>query len=94
MVPEKILDAPELRDDYYLNLMDWSSSGQLAIGLDKTVYLYTPAEISELSRLSEGYVCSISFHSHNQLVGIGNSLGNIEIYDLERKTLIRDLRTQ
>lgn len=31
--PEKILDAPELKDDYYLNLLDWGSKGQLAIGL-------------------------------------------------------------
>ena len=46
LVPEKILDAPELRDDYYLNLMDWSPSGQLGIGLNNTIYLYTPAEIS------------------------------------------------
>jgi cell division cycle protein 20 (cofactor of APC complex) len=92
LVPEKILDAPELRDDYYLNLMDWSNSGQLAIGLDKTVYLYTPTEISELSRLPEGYVCSISFHTHNPVVGIGNSLGNIEIYDLERRTLLRTMK--
>lgn len=51
LVPERILDAPELRDDYYLNLMDWSPSGQLGIGLNNTVYLYTPAEISELCKL-------------------------------------------
>lgn len=31
--PERILDAPQLKDDYYLNLLDWSSKGQLAIGL-------------------------------------------------------------
>ena len=31
--PEKILDAPELKDDYYLNLLDWGSKGILAIGL-------------------------------------------------------------
>lgn len=31
--PEKILDAPQLKDDYYLNLLDWSAKGQLAIGL-------------------------------------------------------------
>jgi hypothetical protein len=23
--PEKVLDAPDLTDDYYLNLLDWSS---------------------------------------------------------------------
>ena len=24
--PERILDAPDLMDDYYLNLLDWSST--------------------------------------------------------------------
>lgn len=43
--PEKVLDAPEIRDDYYLNLLDWSSKGPLAIGLNDKVYLYTPANI-------------------------------------------------
>jgi hypothetical protein len=46
LAPEKILDAPELLDDYYLNLMDWSSCGPLAIGLNNKVYLYTPRQIS------------------------------------------------
>ena len=46
--PEKVLDAPEIRDDYYLNLLDWSSRGPLSIGLDNKVYLYTPASIREL----------------------------------------------
>ena len=30
---EKILDAPEIKNDFYLNLLDWSSKGVLAIGL-------------------------------------------------------------
>lgn len=38
--PQKILDAPGLQDDYYLNLMDWSSQNMLAIGLENTVYLW------------------------------------------------------
>lgn len=48
--PEKVLDAPELRDDYYLNLLDWSSRGPLSIGLNDKVYLYTPASIRELTQ--------------------------------------------
>lgn len=31
--PQKILDAPDLKDDYYLNLLDWNSKGTLSIGL-------------------------------------------------------------
>lgn len=38
--PEKILDAPDLIDDYYLNLLDWSSDNILAVCLAQTVYLW------------------------------------------------------
>jgi hypothetical protein len=30
-----VVDAPGLVDDYYLNLLDWSSGNQVAIGLDR-----------------------------------------------------------
>ena len=33
--PERILDAPNLIDDYYLNLLDWSVDNVLSIGLGK-----------------------------------------------------------
>ena len=32
-LPCKVLDAPALQDDYYLNLIDWSSQNYLAVGL-------------------------------------------------------------
>lgn len=31
--PERILDAPNLIDDYYLNLLDWSKNNVVAVGL-------------------------------------------------------------
>ena len=31
--PFKVLDAPELQDDFYLNLVDWGNSNILAVGL-------------------------------------------------------------
>ena len=38
--PFKVLDAPELQDDFYLNLVDWSSSNILSVGLGNCVYLW------------------------------------------------------
>lgn len=38
--PYKVLNAPELRNDYYLNLLDWSSQNVIAVGLNSCVYLY------------------------------------------------------
>lgn len=32
-IPFKVLDAPELQDDFYLNLVDWSSQNVLSVGL-------------------------------------------------------------
>ena len=36
-VPFKVLDAPALQDDFYLNLVDWSSQNVLAVGLGSCV---------------------------------------------------------
>ena len=37
--PFKILDAPALQDDFYLNVLDWSTQDVLAVGLLNSVYL-------------------------------------------------------
>jgi cell division cycle protein 20 (cofactor of APC complex) len=38
--PDRILDAPDIVDDYYLNLMDWNSGNLLAVALGAHVYLW------------------------------------------------------
>jgi cell division cycle 20-like protein 1 (cofactor of APC complex) len=38
--PTKILDAPELQDDFYLNLVDWSNQNMVGVGLGSCVYLW------------------------------------------------------
>jgi hypothetical protein len=40
-VPFKVLDAPQLQDDFYLNLVDWSSTNVLAVGLLDAVYIWS-----------------------------------------------------
>ena len=48
-IPFKVLDAPELQDDFYLNLVDWSSQNILSVGLGSCVYLWS-ACTSQVSR--------------------------------------------
>lgn len=36
-----MLDAPQLQDDFYLNLVDWSPQNVLAVGLGSCVYLWS-----------------------------------------------------
>lgn len=49
-MPEKILDAPDLQDDYYLNLLDWSQENILAVCLAQTVYLWN-SDSGEIKQL-------------------------------------------
>jgi hypothetical protein len=39
--PFKVLDAPSLQDDYYLNLVDWSHANILSVALGSSVYLWS-----------------------------------------------------
>lgn len=40
-ISNQVLDAPALQDDFYLNLVDWSSHNVLAVGLGTCVYLWS-----------------------------------------------------
>ena len=53
--PYRVLDAPELADDFYLNLVDWSSTNVLGVGLGSCVYLWTAhnAAVSKLCDLAD-----------------------------------------
>jgi cell division cycle protein 20 (cofactor of APC complex) len=39
-VPSRVLDAPGMVDDYYLDLLAWSSDNMVGIGLGEAVYVW------------------------------------------------------
>lgn len=86
--PYKILDAPNLQDDFYLNLLDWSNKNQIAVALDSSLYLWSGCS-SEITRLYEtsqvnDYICSVSFCDDNR-IAIGNSSGQIKVFDIAKR---------
>src|SRR5574343_322024 len=48
--PFKVLDAPALQDDFYLNLLDWSCTNNLSVGLGSCVYIWN-ASNSKVTKL-------------------------------------------
>lgn len=86
--PYKILDAPNLQDDFYLNLIDWSDKNHIAVALDTSLYLWSGCS-SEITRLYEtsqinDYICSVSFCDDNK-IAIGNSNGQIKVFDIAKR---------
>ncbi|CAN1286229.1 Cell division cycle 20.1, cofactor of APC complex [Linum perenne] len=82
---ERTLDAPDLVDDFYLNLLDWGSSNVLAIALGCTVYLWDASNgsTSELVTVDEelGPVTSINWAPDGRHIAIG--LNNSEVCGLK-----------
>jgi meiosis-specific APC/C activator protein AMA1 len=65
-IPYRILDAPGLRNDFYANLVSWSSkSGQIAVGLLDEVFLWTEQDGAVQVPISMAYneVLCLSFNA-------------------------------
>ncbi|KND91401.1 WD repeat-containing protein slp1 [Tolypocladium ophioglossoides CBS 100239] len=80
--PERVLDAPGLIDDYYLNLLDWSSGNQVAIGLERSVYVWSADEGSVsclLESPADTYISSVKWSDDGAYVGVGMGTGEVQI---------------
>jgi cell division cycle protein 20 (cofactor of APC complex) len=91
--PERILDAPCLVDDYYLNLLDWSTENIIAVALAETVYLWnaTNGNIHKLMSTSseDDYVTSVNWIQDGSYLAVGTNHNMVEIYDVESCKKIR-----
>ncbi|KAI0301715.1 WD40-repeat-containing domain protein [Multifurca ochricompacta] len=91
--PYRVLDAPELADDFYLNLVDWSSTNVLGVGLGSSVYLWTAhtAAVSKLCDLAStnDTVSSVSWVQKGSTLAVGTLTGRLHIYDAHTLQLQR-----
>ncbi|XP_024942935.1 cell division cycle protein 20 homolog isoform X2 [Cephus cinctus] len=90
--PDRILDAPEIIDDYYLNLVDWSTNNILAVALGANVYLWNAATgtIEQLLELEgSDYVCSVAWIQEGPYLAVGSTLGNTELWDCSQMKRVR-----
>ena len=83
-LPYKVLDAPELQDDYYLDLINWSRENVLAVGLGKSLYLWI-ASNSKVIKLHEfpenDSVASVAWAPEGNLLAFGSNRGIVQIWD-------------
>ncbi|KAL1912420.1 substrate-specific activator of APC-dependent proteolysis [Sporothrix stenoceras] len=93
-VPYKVLDAPELADDFYLNLVDWGSANVLGVGLGSSVYLWN-AQTSRVNKLctlpDDDTVTSVSWIQKGTHLAIGTSKGLVQIWDAEKSRRLRTM---
>ena len=96
--PTKVLDAPDIVDDYYLNLISWSKDNVLAVAMGPSVYVWNAAngEIGHVVTLRgvNDYVSSVSWSTVpgcTRYLAVGTHSNSIQLWDTEAKRCVRKL---
>ena len=92
--PVRILDAPNLVDDYYLNLLDWGKENIIAVALSEELYLWNDNNAKSTLLMSyennntssddsnNNIITSLSWMQNGLYLGIGFPDGNIHLWDI------------
>ena len=87
--------VPEMKEDYYLNLLDWSTNSNiLAYLLDNSVNFYNPQiKLSSPFDFTTpyGYFSSLKWNLTGDLIALGNSNGSLQIFDPSKNTIITEI---
>lgn len=94
-MPDRVLDAPDIRNDYYLNLIDWSSQNFLAVALNDSVYLwnYMTGDIVLLLQMEhpEEYISSVSWIKEGNYLAVGASNAEVQLWDVQQQKRLRNM---
>ena len=91
--PDRILDAPQLRPDFYLNLLGWSNQNMIAVALGETVYLWNAVtgETSELCHTDKpsDYISSVSWAADGAHLAVATADAEVQIWDVTAQRKVR-----
>ena len=95
--PERVLDAPNMSDDYYLNLLDWSVGNVLAVALGGEVYLWDAASgsIELLCELhAADTVTSVQWMADGSHLAVGTSSASndVQLWNVAAKKQLRSMK--
>lgn len=95
--PARKLDAPEMLDDYYLNLLSWGPTNQLAVALSQYVYLWdaSSGDIKELMNMEDtedDYISSVSWlPTGGTHLAVGTNSSAVQLWDVEAGKQVRSM---
>ncbi|KAI6680795.1 hypothetical protein NL676_034676 [Syzygium grande] len=93
---QRTLDAPDILDDYYLNLLDWGANNMVAIALSRSVYLWNASNGSATELVTfndeEGPVTSVSWAPDGQNIAIGLQNSHVQLWDFSAQRQLRTFR--
>lgn len=94
---QKIMSAPNLVNDFYLNLVDWSSQNFLGIGIGTNLILWDVVN-KGMSKLydtgkEEGEITSVAWSERGNLLSVGTEQGTVQVWDIEAGKCVQYLHS-
>ncbi|GAV73404.1 WD40 domain-containing protein, partial [Cephalotus follicularis] len=91
----RILDAPKLKNDYYLNIIDWGKNNIIAVALGSDLYLWN-SENKNIQKLSQGQgesvePTSLAWSQDAKTVAVGYMCSKLSLFDAETLKVVRNL---
>ncbi|KAI0057112.1 WD40 repeat-like protein [Artomyces pyxidatus] len=92
--PERVLDAPGMVDDFYLNLLSWSVLNMVAVALGENTYIWKAdtGAVEHVGEAPEGtYISAVDFSNDGAFLGVGVGTGEVELWDVESGQRLRSM---
>jgi cell division cycle 20, cofactor of APC complex len=92
--PERVLDAPGMVDDFYLNLVSWSCLNVVSVALGEATYIWRAqtGEVVQVGEAPEGdYVSSVQWSNDGVFLAVGLGSGDVELWDAEKAVRLRTM---
>ena len=102
-LPLKILDAPGMTDDFYLDVLDWGQDGSIALGIEDKVFIYkfpegTTRELVDLEKINRQWVREEAIQEEDEEDPLEQSRKSLSLreqsLDIEEELLVPEAQPQ
>ncbi|NXK28324.1 CD20B protein, partial [Arenaria interpres] len=93
--PEMRLHITGLRNDYYLNILDWSLENLIAIAVGPAAHIWNGETLQAIESIdlnsSSKYISSLAWIKEGTCLAVGTSDGEVQLWDIETKKRLRNM---
>ncbi|NXJ99308.1 CD20B protein, partial [Corythaixoides concolor] len=93
--PEVRLHITGLRNDYYLNILDWSLENLIAIAVGPATHIWTGGTLQAIESIdlncNSKYISSLAWIKEGTCLAVGTSDGEVQLWDIETKKRLRNM---
>ncbi|EXC21080.1 Anaphase-promoting complex subunit cdc20 [Morus notabilis] len=93
-VEARILDAPNIKNDFYMNILDWGNNSLIAVALGSELYLWNSEnkKVEKLLAVGENdYPTSVVWSKDAKTLAVGYMGSKLQLWDAETSKLVRTL---